>query len=288
MSALHAVSPFDFIDNSDFDDGLYLHLTNEQYHKAEAISKSGLDLIAGNPSTYQWQKDAPVDTEKLDALDVGTALHCAMLEPEEFSDRFIIMPDFNLRSNDGKASRDSFMVEVQAENKIVLASEVDRQLKLMRDSAYAHPMVRRLMAAPGQNEASIFWTDKETGQQCRVRPDRHITDSDLGPVIIDVKKCADISRLERHVEDYRYHVQHAMYCDGYKAHFGEEPTFLFLVIDSTISAGRYRVDVVELEDLWVNDGYDLYRRDLTTYAQCKQNNDWLHIRELKRPRWANK
>ena len=52
MNALHAVSPFDFIDNSDFDDGLYLHLTNEQYHKAEAI-KSGLDL---NPSTYQWQK----------------------------------------------------------------------------------------------------------------------------------------------------------------------------------------------------------------------------------------
>jgi hypothetical protein len=59
--------------------GLYLDLSNEDYHRSPGISKSGLDRVASNPSTYIWQAHAPVDLEKLDALDAGTALHCALL-----------------------------------------------------------------------------------------------------------------------------------------------------------------------------------------------------------------
>lgn len=268
--------------------GLYLDLSNEDYHRAPGISKSGLDLIASNPSTFVWQAGAPVDTEKLDALDAGTALHCALLEPAEFDSRFLIMPDFNLRTNDGRASRDSFMAETAGEGKTVLTAEVHRQLMLMRESAYAHPVVRMIMEAEGHNEASIFWNDQETGALCRVRPDRHIFTPDYGPVIVDVKKCAGIDRFETHVEDFRYHVQNAMYVDGYRNHYGEDPLFWFLVVDSTCSAGRYHVDVVDLPQEWIDTGHELYRRDLNTYNQCRLQNDWLHVRTLNRPRWANK
>ena len=266
--------------------GLYHDLSNEEYHRAPGISKSGLDLIASNPSKYMWQQGAPVDTEKLDALDAGTALHCALLEPAEFDSRFIVMPEFNLRTVDGRASRDSFMAETTGEGKIVLTAEVHRQLRLMRGSAHAHPVVQMIMEARGYNEASIFWNDKDTGVMCRVRPDRHIWTDDLGPVIVDVKKCADITRFEHHVEEYRYHVQHAMYVDGYRNHYNEDPLFWFLVVDSTCSAGRYRVDVVDLPPEWVDAGQELYRRDLETYNACRQHNDWLHVRTLNRPRWA--
>jgi exodeoxyribonuclease VIII len=289
MSALNLVSPFD--DEKivqEYKPGLYLHMSNEDYHKAPGVSKSGLDLIAGNPSTYKWQQGAPVDTEKLDALDAGTALHCALLEPDEFESRFIVMPEFNLRTTDGRADRDSFMAETADEGKIVLVAEVHRQLQLMRKSAYAHPVVRMIMEARGHNEASIFWNDDETGELCRIRPDRHIWSDEVGPVIVDVKKCAGIDRFETHAEEFRYHVQHAMYVDGYRKHYGEDAPFWFLVVDSTCSAGRYRVDVVELPQEWVDAGHELYRRDLTTYHHCNQQNDWLHVRTLNRPRWANK
>lgn len=268
--------------------GLYHDLSNEEYHRAPGISKSGLDLIASNPSTYMWQQGAPVDAEKLDALDAGTALHCALLEPAEFDKRFIVMPEFNLRSVDGRSSRDSFMAETANEGKTVLTTEVHRQLRLMRDSAHAHPVVQMIMEAKGFNESSIFWNDKDTGVMCRIRPDRHIWTDDFGPVIVDVKKCAGIDRFEHHVEEFRYHVQHAMYVDGYQNHYSESPLFWFLVVDSSCSAGRYRVDVVDLPQEWVDAGYELYRRDLETYHACRQNNDWLHVRTLNRPRWANK
>lgn len=267
--------------------GLYRELSNEQYHRADGISKSGLDLIASNPSAYMWNKQAPVDANKLDALDAGTALHCALLEPAEFDSRFLVMPEFNLRTVDGRANRDRFMDETAKEGKTVLTADVHRQLMLMRDSAYAHPVVQMIMEAEGENESSIFWND-ETGTLCKIRPDRMIRTPDLGPVIVDVKKCAGIGRFEHHVEEFRYHVQHAMYVDGYRKHFNEDPMFWFLVVDSNCSAGRYHVDVVELPADWVADGYELYRRDIATYNYCRQQNEWLHVRTLSRPRWGKK
>ena len=83
--------------------GIYHDLSNEQYHSGPGVSKSQLDDIAESPATYIWRKNAPVDTEKLQALDMGTALHCLLLEPDEFDSRFIKAPDFNRRTKDGKA-----------------------------------------------------------------------------------------------------------------------------------------------------------------------------------------
>ncbi|HAG3150147.1 TPA: exodeoxyribonuclease 8, partial [Salmonella enterica] len=56
------------------------------------------DDIADTPAIYLWRKNAPVDTEKTKTLDTGTAFHCRILEPEEFSKRFIIAPEFNRRT----------------------------------------------------------------------------------------------------------------------------------------------------------------------------------------------
>lgn len=267
--------------------GLYTDLSNEEYHSGPGISKSGLDYIANNPSFLPWSKRAPVDTEKLNAMDMGTALHCALLEPDEFEQRFIIMPEFNLRTNDGKASRDSFLNEVASEGKTILAAADHRLLKLMKESVMAHPVARMIFEADGQNESSIYWNDEATGELCRCRPDRKIIINDM-PTLVDVKKCADMSRFARHVEEFRYHVQDAMYRDGFESLTGTRPDFWFLVVDCNASAGRYPVDVVDLDAEWQQAGYDLYRRDLETYHQCRRDDDWLHIHTLSRPRWANK
>ena len=85
--------------------GVYHDITNEEYHSGPAVSKSQLDDIAISPAVYQWKKSAPVDEEKLTALDMGTALHCLLLEPEEFDRRFIVAPQFNRRTAAGNSSR---------------------------------------------------------------------------------------------------------------------------------------------------------------------------------------
>lgn len=82
--------------------GIYHDLSNEDYHSGPAISKSQLDDIAISPAVYQWKKHAPIDEEKTQALDMGTALHCILLEPDEFEKRFIVAPEFNRRTTAGK------------------------------------------------------------------------------------------------------------------------------------------------------------------------------------------
>lgn len=103
---------------------------------------------------------------------MGTALHCLLLEPEEFDKRFIVAPQFNRRTNQGKADEESFLKDVAGMGMTVMDAEQGRKLKLMRDSAMAHPAARRMLEAPGHCEASMYWNDDETGELCRIRPDK--------------------------------------------------------------------------------------------------------------------
>lgn len=93
----------------------------------------------------------------------------------------------------------------------VMDAEQGRKLKLMRDSAMAHPAARWMLEAPGHCEASMYWNDDETAELCRIRPDKWLNEHN---VIVDVKKVADMDRFARHIEEFRYHVQDAMYREG--------------------------------------------------------------------------
>ena len=265
--------------------GIYYDLSNEQYHSGPGVSKSQLDDIAISPATYIWRKSAPVDTEKLQALDMGTALHCLLLEPDEFDSRFIKAPEFNRRTKDGRAEEAEFLKNCADTGKTVIEYDDRRKLMLMRDSVMAHPDARWLLEQAGHSESSIYWTDDETGELCRCRPDRKLNQY---PILLDVKKVDDMSRFERHVEEFRYHVQNAMYCDGYEQTFGERPEFLFLAVSSSIECGRYPVRVRPLEPDWIAAGRELYRRDLNTFHQCRVNNDWHDFKPAIRPTWARR
>lgn len=82
------------------------------------VSVSQLDDIADTPALYLWRKNAPVDTTKTKTLDLGTAFHCRVLsEPEEFSNRFIVAPEFNRRTNAGKEEEKAFLINAQAQEK---------------------------------------------------------------------------------------------------------------------------------------------------------------------------
>jgi len=265
--------------------GVYFSLSNEDYHAGPGISKSQLDDIAVNPVIFKWRQSAPEDEEKKSALDMGTALHCLLLEPDEFDKRFIQAPEFNRRTNQGKADEKAFIESCSDSGKTILDADQHRKLKLMRDSVYAHDSARWLLESEGHCEASMYWIDEETNVLCRTRPDKFLMRS---PVIVDVKKVADMSRFSRHVEEFRYHVQDAYYREGFKQSYGETPMFVFLAVSESIDCGRYPVHVYNLSPYDVEVGEHLYRRDLRTYADCISSSSWGGIEEITRPDWAKR
>lgn len=92
--------------------GIYFDISNEDYHAGDGVSKSQLDMVAKNPALLKWVQAAPEDEEKKSALDMGTALHCLLLEPGEFDKRFIVSPKFDRRTKQGKADEEAFLSDV--------------------------------------------------------------------------------------------------------------------------------------------------------------------------------
>ncbi|EEY4097366.1 exodeoxyribonuclease VIII [Escherichia coli] len=267
----------------DIEPGIYYGISNENYHAGPGVSKSQLDDIADTPALYLWRKNAPVDTTKTKTLDLGTAFHCRVLEPEEFSNRFIVAPEFNRRTNAGKEEEKAFLMECASTGKTVITAEEGRKIELMYQSVMALPLGQWLVESAGHAESSIYWEDPETGILCRCRPDKIIPEFHW---IMDVKTTADIQRFKTAYYDYRYHVQDAFYSDGYEAQFGVQPTFVFLVASTTVECGRYPVEIFMMGEEAKLAGQQEYHRNLQTLADCLNTDEWPAIKTLSLPRWA--
>ena len=78
--------------------GVYTDIPNDQHHAADGISKSGLDLIARSPYLYRHRQAV----EQTKAMLIGSAVHCAVLEPALFPHRYTVAPVADGRTKAGK------------------------------------------------------------------------------------------------------------------------------------------------------------------------------------------
>lgn len=236
-------------------------MSSHDYHRHPAVSKTTLDMIRSDPHAVAWSKLCQQDEEKMKTLDFGDAMHAICLEPWRLKSEFVAMPDFNMRTNAGKADKEAFEA-ANADKKILTADEY-KKLTLMFDSVMSHPQARNLIDVEGVCEGSYFWRDKETGLECKCRPDKEIESRGL---LVDIKTTDSLKKFCYSVEDYRYFVQDPFYCDGV-GHFKEKPEMLFLVIQKTIDCGRYPVHVWRLPEEAIIEGRKQYRSDLNKYKR---------------------
>ena len=248
-------------------------MTNEEYHYGTGVSKSTLDMVSSDLFKPLWARDCPQDQDKIKTFDFGDAMHAICLEPERLKSEFVTMPPFNLRTNQGKEDKINF-TEEHKDFKILTDAEY-KQLNLMFESVMAHLPSRLLIEARGVSEGSYFWTDEQTGLKCKCRPDKKIAN-----LLIDVKTAPSLAKFNFSVDDYRYHVQDAWYCDGV-SRFSDGPVRMeFLVIQKTIEIGRYPVMVVKLPPEAVEYGRALYREDLNRYAEFLNAGEPIETPEL--------
>jgi hypothetical protein len=253
----------------------------EKYLAAEGISKSGLDQIARSPAHYQsWLRYKPEPTP---AMLFGSALHCALLEPNRFTENYSLLPDVNRTTKEGKAA----YAEWQALNagRTGLKPEQMHTIVGMQDAFHAHPLLKSVLKG-AQIEQSIFWEDPVTGVKCKARPDI-ITSNNL---VIDVKTTDDASPdgFSRSSWTYRYHVQASYYMQGVAAALKFKPeSFLFVVIEKY---QPYAIAVYMADSAMVNLGIEHARRDLDRYAACLKEDRWpaysSEVQPLALPRWA--
>ncbi len=267
--------------------GIYHDLSNEDYHAAPGISKSGLDLVHQCPYLYYKRRLDPArPPEKVRGGQLeGTLAHCTILEPAEFWKRYAVPPeDAPRRPTDRQINaKNPSEATVEAIEYWKRWDEENKGRELIpvekADVAWAQaqsvkmvPEIQKALSE-GIAEPSGFWIDEKTGVLCKVRPD-WVHSTPKGDIILDVKtySSADPRGWGRQAARKRYHVQAAYYSHGWEQVSGNKVlAFVNIIVEAEWphAASATMFD----QPAW-DEGNDRWREDLDRYAECKKNDSW--------------
>jgi hypothetical protein len=288
----------------EFTPGLVVDLDINEYHASLGISKTGLDTINKSPWLFysrHLNPNRPPPPQRGGQLE-GTLAHCAVLEPDQFSLRYSIPPkdaprkpteaQWNAKkpSDESIASMDWWR-EFNAKNIGKFPISADQYETAMRqaESVRRLPEVAEALAR-GMAEVSALWIDPETGARCRCRPD-WVHDTGAGSILLDLKTYSDASAEEfrRQAARKRYHVQDALYTDGYA--IASQQSVLGFVFIAVETEWPYAANAMMLDEPSKETGRRAYRRNLSRYAECVQTDTWPGysnaIELISLPQWAN-
>ena len=251
-----------------------------EYHAIDALSASGLKLLAKSPAHYQNSKIY----ERLDtaAFKRGRALHSLVLEPElqEVStlDEDALAAEYE--SEKGKpcttlASTSIYKAAVaeftqQHPNATLLRQGEYEALKQRAETVLNHPDVKELFKT-GMAEQSLIIEHDGIKLKCRfdwICTKRHI--------IVDLKTTEDASPdgFAKQSDRYNYHWQAYWYSYLYRIAFGATPKFYFVCSENAVPH--------EVAVLKVNNGLgsviDLAAKEtaplVEKYKECLKTDVW--------------
>lgn len=216
------------------------------------ISSSGLKRILESPESLQRYLQR--QHESTPRLDFGTAVHCALLEPERFEREYVALPVTHV---DLFHEEDLRLIAQERPHPLRFITEAQMEaLQGIRTQVARLPEVAALLKA-GLPEQSLFWVDPETGIRCKIRPDLLF----LPHVVLELKTTFDASLavFQRTLQMQRYHLSAAMYLDGIEHLTGMRPQYVYLV------ASRYppyQVETFVPSAEMLEEGARLYRAAL--------------------------
>ena len=255
-------TPPDYLENNMFvNDNLrgIFDMLNADYHANSALSASGLKELAKSPAHYRASRI--VFREETPAMRLGTAVHCAILEPERFAVEYV-GANLDLRTKDGKAARDQYL----AAGKTILTSEDYGTVEAMRDAVMSHPTAGALLSQ-GRAETSVFADLDDVS--CKCRPDWLRDDG----IIVDLKTTISASPRDfgRTVANFGYHLQQHHYLATCQAAGLNVTRFLFIAVEKTPPFG---VSVNLLDDAALEVAANQHDRLLSLYRECRADDRW--------------
>lgn len=243
-------------------------MTNKEYRETEAISRSELFvLFSQTPMHMKYYQEHPEEKDSAAMLE-GRAAHKIILEPDTFDDEFVVAPQCDRRTKEGKEIYANFLET--AEGKEVIPSDLKEKVTAMAAAINQNEQAKKFLT--GEHEQSFFWTDAETGEKCKVRPDC-IAEVDGKKYIVDYKTtdlCAD-GYFERSVRKYGYKFQAGMYREGVFQNTFEDYGFAFVAQEKK---APFAVRVYVCNEDFISEGFEQFRQTINLYHWCKTHDKW--------------
>lgn len=257
--------------------GVYKGLSFQEYLNIKAVNKSSLDFMAQSPAHFVAAKKAP--PRKTDAMDLGNAIHCAILEPERFKTDYVMSPrnapryPSDVQRTAKKPSPESIIsvefwthFEAKHKNKTIISPDEMAIARKLTRRVRKHPAAQVLLEN-GDAEIVLIWIDEPTGLLCKARLDWLTSGA-----ILDFKSTRDASKdaFQKQIANMEWDVQAGFYSDGFKALFGEDPAFIFGALEKDGPSDAYYSASDEMIEL----GRSIYRKRMDTLLACKRDKKW--------------
>jgi hypothetical protein len=259
------------------ENGIYKNLPAESYFAEDRINCSGLKLIARTPAHFKYYREHLNEKTPTPSMILGTAVHCAVLEPDTFNSRYAVAPQCDKRTKEGKL----IWANLEAEKKIILSASDYEAVEGMSQSVLTHETASKLLEK-GDPEVTIY-TDIE-GIPAKARLDWY-----RNGIILDLKttSAADPDSFSKSCANFGYALQNSFYLDCCEAAGIEAHTLIFITVENT---APYLCTAYSLDEVSIEWGRDHYRSALSKYRECMALDDWpgfpSGISTISLPQWT--
>lgn len=257
---------------------------------------SGAAKALATESPYAWRNRPQTSSA---AQSMGTAAHVAILEPDQFWERYIVQPACDLRTNAGKESLVSWLVSAVGEPTVrpppkaavgtvldlyiaelrprieatglTVISQADADSVLgMSAAVMSRPHIAGIILAAGSCEITGQLDDDEYQIPVKVRPDKLL---DGLPVVVSLKTCQSVADREylRTAWSYGYHGAAWFYSRALEQITGEPHRYWEIAVES---APPHDCLLLEYTRRETEEGEIMMRRGMETYRRCTESGIW--------------
>lgn len=238
--------------------GLHIDIPFPVYKKWPGTHQSMLKHMAV-PAKARYEEDN--QKEPTPSMEFGSALHCAVLEPERFAKEYVTHGKVDKRTKAWKDFCDTNF------DKLFIHEDVLR----MADSIRSLPSLKMILDdAATVVEASASWTDDETGVLCKGRFDIYNRDLETTS---DIKTTRSASPDGFALEVFKngYHIQGALYRRACRILGLPCSDFIFFCVENKapFCAAAYR-----LQDEVIDLGEAQVVQYLKRLKECEATGQW--------------
>lgn len=245
------------------------------YTDINALNNTGMKYLQQSPAHYRAWRAGLLDAESTPAQLFGAAVHCRILEPDDFHRRYARF-EGDRRTKAGKAA----WAEIQLSGKAAFNARDWEAIQAIYDAVMLHPAAAHLVEN-SHHEIARTWTDDDTGAACKGIADM----LDMATwTLTDLKTTLDAGPdgFKTALARYQYHRQGAFYLDGFKA-----AAFNIIAVEK---APPYAVAVYRLPPYVLNFGRDIYKPLAALYQDCIESDRWpaydSGVNDMHLPAWA--
>jgi PDDEXK-like domain of unknown function (DUF3799) len=296
--------------------GIFKDISFEEYIAIDAVNNSSLTDLERSAAHY-YERHLKPDREikpPTPAMELGTAIHTAILENEKFLETYREEPkardypdaiedslgaykikagELELTKSGTKEELKRRILEAQPDAEFfddisrdicmkfkILGTRQMRVVTAISDRIRLSDAAQTILSG-GSSELTLLWVDPTTGLYCKARMDYLTTDGGI-TFAVDLKSTIDAREREfsRSIVNFSYHRQAAHYTNGLGVLGYKDTLFIFAAFETEApyAAGFYYADQEMIEV-----GREELATLLKTLKDCREKNVWPAYDETLKP-----